>query len=265
MSTQAGPHPTRYRLAELLNSGIQPLPDLDGDAFQALREGVKIGRRLADPITVSSDGVLIDGHQRARALMANGRSYIDARDVVVLAEANRGNALEYAVRLNVNKRHLTIDQKAGLARALQRERRWSQAKIADLFGVSRPAVSQWLAATPAPAHGPVEVEGKDGKTYTVEPPGRPPAKVRQSGEAKPAGEPEATVRLLDDGRKLFGQKGRARTLIVNLAEMLERGQDLSVLSWVERDGLAKDLERLRRAVEASHATLGALADSAATR
>jgi predicted transcriptional regulator len=70
------------------------------------------------------------------------------------------------VQLNVARRHLSVEQKAELARKLQRERPWSQAKIAKFFGVSRPAVSQWLAKHPDPEADdkPVVVVGLDRKT-----------------------------------------------------------------------------------------------------
>jgi DNA-binding transcriptional regulator YdaS (Cro superfamily) len=160
-----------YGIEALLNSGRQPMKDLGKEEFAGLRKA--LGKRpLADPVSLSSDGLLLDGHQRLRAQLANGRTEIGADEVRIIAEANAGNAFEWAVRLNVQRRHLTVEDKAELARMLQAERRWSQGKIAQLFGVSRPAVSQWLSKTAADDAGPVMVEGTDGKAYPVEPPPR---------------------------------------------------------------------------------------------
>lgn len=157
--------PKRYRIEALLNSGVQPFRDLDDETLDALGRG--IGRKaLAVPVVITSDGILIDGHQRLKAMRARGRTYIDASDVRVAEEADASNALEHAVRLNVQRRHLTTDEKADVARRLQRERKWSQRKIADLFGVTQPAVSQWLRDD---SDRPDNVVGVDGVTQPVAP------------------------------------------------------------------------------------------------
>jgi len=168
--------PHRYAIEGLLASGQQPLPDLNAEDFAGLRRAVGKGP-LADPISISADGVLIDGHQRLKALLANGRKFIDAGEVHVVADADRSNALDYAVQLNLARRHLTVEQKADLARWLQRERRWSQGRIARAMGVSRPAVGQWLAKHPDPDPSPVIVAGLVGKTYVNEP--TPPRPARE--------------------------------------------------------------------------------------
>jgi len=169
--------PARYNIDNLLNSGVQPLPDLGDDEITALGKAIGKGP-LADPVSVSADGILLDGHQRLKAMRGAGRTYIDAADVRVIEQANAGNALEWAVQLNVRRRHLSVEDKAALARRLQRERRWSQATIAKLFGVSRPAVSQWLAkAAGDDDDGPPVIVGQDGKVYDRDAvsgrPGRP--------------------------------------------------------------------------------------------
>ena len=154
--------PGRYQIDRLLNTGVQPFEDLDEETLRSL--GTRIGRgALAVPVAVSEDGILLDGHQRLKAMRAKGRKWIDAADVTVVKGATAENALEWAVELNVKRRHLTVEQKGEVARRLQQERRWSQQKIADLFGVSRPAVSQWLAKTdPDGEDTPYFVEGADG-------------------------------------------------------------------------------------------------------
>jgi ParB-like chromosome segregation protein Spo0J len=163
-------HPGSYSIDALLNSGIQPLDDLPDDELDAL--GKALGRGpLAVPVAVSADGILLDGHQRLKALRAVGRKRIDAGDVRVIEKATSENALEWAIQLNVARRHLTVPQKADLARKLQRERRWSQRKIARVFGVTQPAVAQWLAATtPGDGEPPAAyVTGLDGKSYPTPP------------------------------------------------------------------------------------------------
>lgn len=159
--------PSRYSIDALLNSGVQPFEDLDDEAITALSKGIGRTGPLAVPVQITSDGVLIDGHQRLRAMRTAGRKFIDASDVRIVAQANADNAVEWAVRLNVQRRHLTVEQKATVARRLQRERKWSQRKIADLFGVSQPAVSQWLKDD---TDRPSTVIGIDGVEQPVTPP-----------------------------------------------------------------------------------------------
>jgi ParB-like chromosome segregation protein Spo0J len=159
-------HPTRYPIAELLNSGVQPLEDWTAEELAAL--GKAIGRgQLAIPVSISSDGLLLDGHQRLKAMLAQGRKTIDADDVRVIPQATAENALEWSVELNVRRRHLSVAEKADLARKLQRQRRWSQRKIAKVFGVTQPAVNQWLRNIEAATdeEQPTFVVGEDGKTY----------------------------------------------------------------------------------------------------
>jgi transcriptional regulator with XRE-family HTH domain len=165
--TSIDERPSRYLIDALLNSGVQPLPDLPDDEIAALGKAIGKGA-LSDPVSVSSDGILLDGHQRLKGMRAQGRVYIDASDVRVVEQANASNALEWAVQLNVRRRHLSVEDKADLARRLQRERRWSQGKIAKLFGVSRPAVTQWLARTDPADDGPATLVGLDGKHYDAE-------------------------------------------------------------------------------------------------
>jgi hypothetical protein len=176
--TMTPERPSRYSIQALLNSGNQPLPDLDNDAQRRL--GRAIGQDpLADPVSVSSDGILLDGHQRLKAMLKNGRKFIEARDIHVVEAANRDNALEYAVRLNVQRRQMTVEMKADLARRLQAERQLSLGTIAKWFGVSRPAVSQWLAKTDSDdTPRPTEVIGEDGRVYA------PPRREREPKERK---------------------------------------------------------------------------------
>lgn len=166
----AGAEPGRYGIKTLLAAGEQPFADLDDEELDSLGKAIGKGP-LDDPVSVSEDGILLDGHQRLKAMLRANRKYIDASDVRIITGVTRENALEKAVELNVRRRHLTVEQKAELARRLQRERRWSQGTIARLFGVSRPAVSQWLAKTSDETDGADEprlIQGGDGKFYDQE-------------------------------------------------------------------------------------------------
>lgn len=158
------PAPTRYKIETLLANGVQPFPDLDRDTFDALAAGLKDRKDMAVPVVITVDGITIDGHQRLRAELRNGKTFISAQDVRIERRANAENALEWAVRLNMVRRHVTVEQKAEVARRLQAEYGWSQRTIASFFGVSQPAVSQWFS-TIAEGERSDEVTGADGKRY----------------------------------------------------------------------------------------------------
>src|SRR5664279_5492582 len=108
-------HPTRYNIEALLASGIQPFPDSSDDDFIELRKS--LGKKpLAVPVSISSDNRLLDGHQRLRALLANGRKWLDASEVRIIADANESNAVESTIRPNVQRRHVSTESNAALAR-----------------------------------------------------------------------------------------------------------------------------------------------------
>jgi ParB-like chromosome segregation protein Spo0J len=260
--------PQWFDIRRLLAEGVQPFGDLPDETMTSLAGSIGRKGRLIDPVTMTADLVLCDGHQRLKAMLAAGRTRINIEDIVIIPKTTRGDALRLAVELNMKRRHMPPEEKGEAARRLQREYGWTQGQIAEHMGVSRPSVNAWLkaAAAAAPDDGPGYVLTSDGRMYptSIEQPAveepdepEPPAKVRQSGHDD-GDDNRLATKLLDDPEKLFGQKGRARTLIANLAVILERGLSLDVLSWVERDGLDKDLERLRRAVEATQSQLGAL-------
>ena len=159
--------PSRYSIEALLNKSVQPFENIDDGTLAAIRRDLAPDGELAVPIVVGADGTLIDGHQRLQAMRKAKRTFVDARDVRVLPDATAENALEWSIKLNVRRRHLTTEQKAALARELQRTRGWSQARIAKAFAVSRPAVTQWLGKHPDESHEVTEVEGVDGIVQPV--------------------------------------------------------------------------------------------------
>jgi ParB-like chromosome segregation protein Spo0J len=249
--------PRRFDIRNLLAEGVQPFGDLPEETMSSLTGSIGRTGRLLDPVTLTADYVLVDGHQRLKAMLAAGRTKIYIEDIVIAAKFSRADALRLAVELNMKRRHMTPEEKGDAARRLQREYGWTQGQIAEHMGVSRPSVNAWLKAVAAAApddEGAGYVVTSDGRMYptSIDQPDQPePAgKVRQSGRDD-EGDTEVAFKLLDDPEKMFGQKGRARTLIANLAVILERGMSLDGLSWIERDGLAKDLERLRQATEAT--------------
>src|SRR5690242_8682549 len=101
--------PATYDIETLLNSGAQPLPDLEEDELDALSRAIGKGGPLPVPIDIGEDGTLIDGHQRLKAMAKAGRKRINANDVRIMRGVTRANAWEWAVTLNVQRRHLSTD------------------------------------------------------------------------------------------------------------------------------------------------------------
>jgi hypothetical protein len=139
---------------------------------------------LAVPVVIAAYSnergpVLIDGGQRLQWLSSppRNRKAISADEVIVEASAvDEESAHLAAVRLNVNRRETSSRVKADVARKLQAKFGWSQATVAEVFKVSRPAVSKWYSqwgGSDVP-----EVTGADGKIY--------PARGKQAEPDKPA-------------------------------------------------------------------------------
>lgn len=226
--------PGSYSIEDLLNSGVQPFPDLTDEDLHEMGRSIGKGP-LPIPVSVTADGILIDGHQRLKAMAARGRKRIDAGDVRVIEGATRGTALDWAIKLNAARRHLTGPQKAELARRLQRERGWSQGRIAKAFGVARPAVSQWLANYPAPdGEQPTFVVGLDDKVYDV--PERPDTDKAPRHPWDPAGPAFKALRKATRALQTSGE-------VVGLDAF-----DLAKLG-AELDHLIEAAEELRATIE----------------
>jgi ParB-like chromosome segregation protein Spo0J len=177
--------PSHYSIERLLSQGVQPFPDLPPEDFAVLKEDIRT-KGLINPVLLTADGYLFDGHQRLKALLALGRKRISAEHVKVMPKVNRDNMLAHAYASNLVRRHITTEQKAACMHQLV-ARGWSQRRIAKEMSMSQSAVSQLLAAYP-PEGGVPEViitEGEDGKTYTRMPRGAlpKPNKWAHNGES----------------------------------------------------------------------------------
>jgi ParB-like chromosome segregation protein Spo0J len=158
--------PKFYSIEKLLSQSIQPFRDLPPDEFESLKQSIN-DRGILNPVLLTEDGYLYDGHQRLKAMIAIGRKNIAARDTRVQRGVTRKNMLEHAYTSNIVRRHLSsADKAAAMHQCVARG--WSQTKIARVFGMSQPGVSQLLAAYPPEGELPdvIVTEGEDGKTYT---------------------------------------------------------------------------------------------------
>ena len=228
------PTPAFYSIEKLLEQSVQPFPDLPPDEFEILKQSIK-DRGLLNPILLTADGYLFDGHQRLKAMLALNRKRISAESVKVMMGVTRDNMLGNAYASNMVRRMLSTADKAARMHACV-AMGWSQRKIAKEFSMSQPAVSQLMAAYP-PADGLPEViitQGEDGKTYTRTPhtpdptPPPPPAPPPKPRPFEPDG--HASLALL---------KAR-RALADNVPHGLDRFQGMVLRDLLR--ALAKDCE-----------------------
>ncbi len=163
--------PRQYVIADLLANAIEPLDSLTTAELEALGERTDPGNPLTAPVVISAYSnergpVLIDGGQRLQWLASPPRNQvvITAGEVTIDSLAvDEESAHRAAVALRVSRPHASSRLKAELARRLHVQSGWSQATIADVFKVSRPAVSNWLkqlSGSDVP-----EVAGADGTIY----------------------------------------------------------------------------------------------------
>lgn len=197
----------RWNIERLLATGVQPFEDLSDEDLSALADGLRKNRPLAVPVVLSRDGILIDGHQRLRILLAQGQKTIGERDVRIAEDVSADNALEAAVTLNFRRRHLTAEDKGRLCARLMRTYGWSQGKVADVLRVHRPQVSRWLKGVGASTDAddpeliiPSITEGMDGRDRGVDAiaeanRGRPPSKPRPHPWSRKGDDLKSVVKL----------------------------------------------------------------------
>jgi hypothetical protein len=132
-----------YKIDDLIANSVQPFEDLPDEELEALAKD--LDPRAGLPIAVvSSDGVVIDGLQRLRALKLKGRVNVPRESLVVEMRANKANAIDWSIRLNVNRRHLSGETKAKAMIRLMDEHGWSQGVVAEKFNMTRQGVSHLI-------------------------------------------------------------------------------------------------------------------------
>jgi ParB-like chromosome segregation protein Spo0J len=242
--TQPAEGPAFHSIEKLLEQSVQPFPDLPAERFDELCLSIHT-QGLQNPILLSEDGFLYDGHQRLKALLAGGRKRISATDVRVQRGVTRANMLEHAYTSNIVRRHLTsADKAAAMHQCVARG--WSQRKIARTFGMSQPGVSQLLAAHPsADVPDVIITEGDDGKTYT-----RTKPTIR---------EPEPRPRSTEADRRARITK-RLATVRQSLSHVLADAGACGYLDAFERGAITEDVNYIRGMLDTLLAALAPEAD-----
>ena len=140
------------------------LPPLPPQEYAQLRDSIR-ERGVLQPLLITADHVLIDGHERWKAIQELGLTKYPLRVVGNLSDAERK---ELAIRLNVERRHLSRAERQRLLEMIIKEAPAKSTRdVADMFRVDHSTVSRTRRklisggafATPA------GINGRDGKTY----------------------------------------------------------------------------------------------------
>jgi len=116
----------------------QLLPQLTEEEFEALKADIA-ERGVQVPVEYDEDGNILDGHHRVKACQELG---IKDWPRVVRVGLSEEEKIEHVLSLNLNRRHLTKEQKKEIAREL-RKRGWSYRRIAKILGVSQVTAMNW--------------------------------------------------------------------------------------------------------------------------
>lgn len=156
-------------MTALTRGPYQLLPPLSEDEYAALRDDIR-GAGVRVPIDVDEDGNILDGHHR-KAIAEELGVECPERVVRDLPEFAK---VDYALTVNLTRRHLTTDQKKALVKAsLKRDPSLSNRDHARRCAVGHPFVAglreaMEAAGQIAPREGRT---GRDGKEYPAR---RPP-------------------------------------------------------------------------------------------
>jgi ParB-like chromosome segregation protein Spo0J len=123
-----------------VSEAYQPLPPLCDAEYAALRDSIaEHGYDPAHPVVVDEQGTVLDGHHRQRACDELGIS----PPTQVAAGLTDEQKHEYALRANLQRRHLTTEQKRHLILdELQRDPTRSDRAIGRLLGVDHKSVGR---------------------------------------------------------------------------------------------------------------------------
>jgi ParB-like chromosome segregation protein Spo0J len=140
------------------------LPQLPPDEFRILRDSIaEIGVQV--PLLLTADHVLVDGHERWRAVQELGITKFPMRVLGCLTEAER---VRLAIKLNIERRHLSVAQRRELAaRLLIEDPCQTDRKVAAAVGCDHKTVGKLRSLLAATGEIPSSEEtvGRNGKRY----------------------------------------------------------------------------------------------------
>jgi tRNA G46 methylase TrmB len=141
------------------------LPPLPAQEYAQLRDSIR-ERGVLQPLLITNNHVLIDGHERWKAICELGLSKYPIRIIGNLDEAER---VDLAIRTNLERRHLTVAQRRELAaRLLKTDPGRTNRSVAGTVGCDHKTVGKirgrLLQDGEIPNLGRATA-GRDGKTY----------------------------------------------------------------------------------------------------
>ena len=141
------------------------LPPLPAQEYAQLRDSIR-DRGVLQPLLITADHVLIDGHERWRAIQELGLTKYPLRVLGNLDEAVR---VELAIRANLERRHLTVAQRRELAaRLLREDPSRTDRSVAGTVGCDHKTVGKVRCRLLQGGEIPKVARsssGRDGKTY----------------------------------------------------------------------------------------------------
>jgi ParB-like chromosome segregation protein Spo0J len=146
------------------------MPPLSEEEYESLKTDIaEHGVRV--PVVLDAEGVLIDGHHRVQAwneLREEGYEVADYPREVRSDLTTDAEKADLALRLNMQRRHLSQSQKRDLIRAkLKASPEWANHRIASLLGVDDGTVSSLRIHMETGSEIPnlKKLIGADGKEY----------------------------------------------------------------------------------------------------
>jgi len=140
------------------------LPPLPAQEYAQLRDSIR-DRGVLQPLLITSGHVLIDGHERWSAIRELGLTKYPIRIIGNLDDVERK---ELAIRLNVERRHLSRAERHRLLEMILKEAPTrSTREVADLLKIGKSTVSRTRQKVMlgVPNGTPEPIKGRDGKTY----------------------------------------------------------------------------------------------------
>jgi ParB-like chromosome segregation protein Spo0J len=199
------------------------LPPLPPQEYAQLRDSIR-ERGVLQPILITTDHLIIDGHERWKAIRELGLATYPLRIMSNLSDAERK---ELAIRLNVERRHLSRAERQRLLEMILKESpSKSTREVADLLKIGKSTVSRarQVVGAGVPGGTPATISGRDGKFYPYR---HPTVAVETPSQAQEA--TDLLNRLGDDAPEGASNLRKLRTIAAQQRREQIEGDPISKL------------------------------------